>query len=29
MMEDNKEEDDDMYHEYGDTTTGEAEDEGT
>jgi hypothetical protein len=30
MMEDNEEEeDDDMYPEYGDTATGEAEDEGT
>jgi hypothetical protein len=30
MMEDNEEEEeDDMYHEYGDTATGEAEDEET
>jgi hypothetical protein len=29
MMEDNEEEDDDMYPEYGDTTTGKAKAEGT
>jgi hypothetical protein len=29
MMEDNEEEDDDMYPEYGDTAMGEAEDEET
>jgi hypothetical protein len=29
MIEDNEEEDDDMYPEYGDTATGKAEDEET